>query len=105
MSFWYCFPSFTESRNFSAVGATGFSHVNSGGLYLPFPAKSTKLDDGLEMSCPAVSFPIDPSGAHIPITCAHPLLNPGSTRLISSPYLGPFSVSHRLFVTGSKPNP
>ena len=38
----------------------------------------------------------------IPCTSAHPLLNPGSTKLISSPSPGPFSVSHKLPVIGSK---
>jgi hypothetical protein len=79
--------------------------MNSGALYFPFPPKSTKLDDGLELTGPAVSFPIVPSGVHIPIICAHPLLNPGSTRLISSPKVGPFSVSHNFPLTGSKSIP
>jgi hypothetical protein len=41
----------------------------------------------------------------MPSTLFQPLLNPGSTKLISSPNTTPFSVSHSLPVTGSKSIP
>jgi len=42
---------------------------------------------------------------HIPKILSEPLLDPGSAKLISSPYLGPFSVNHNFPVTGSKSKP
>src|SRR6476619_2173785 len=40
-----------------------------------------------------------------PMTTCHPLLKPGFTILISSYWSGPFSVSHKVWVIGSIPNP
>src|SRR6188474_3508217 len=104
MSFSYCLPNLSVERNFKAVGPADIRHVNSGGLYLPFPLKTTKLF-GFSETDPGVSLFRSPVTVHIPCTLFHPLLNPGSTRLISSPNVGPFSVSQSLPVRGSKSIP
>ena len=99
MPFSYCFPSLSEFRNLRAVGPTIYFQVNSGLLYFPRRSKFTRI------SLSSLSLIIEAAGPplafQIPCTLFHPLLNPGSTRLISSPKLGPFSVSHKSPVTGS----
>src|SRR5712691_10160190 len=103
ISFSYCFPNLDELRNVSAVGATGVSQENSGGLYFPFPPNSTRL-----LGCIGATGPgpdDSPPACHIPCTLVQPLLNPGSTKFISSPNAGPFSVSHNCLLIGSKPIP
>ena|SRR5437867_2751846 len=105
MSFSYCLPNLVELKNLTAVTPTPpYDHVNSGALYLPRPSKFTKpsfFNEAMfprELGCEALIF-------QMPCTLAHPLLNPGSTRLISSPPPAPFSVSHNFPVTGSKSSP
>jgi len=88
-----------ELKNASVIGPTGFSQVNSGVLYLPLPSKSTKPGGFI------VSILLSFMYSHIPAVLLCPLLNPGSTRFISSPKKSPFSVSHKLPVTGSKSIP
>jgi hypothetical protein len=103
MSFTYSIPNLSELRNFSAVGPKVKVHSNSGSLYFPFPSKLTKSSSGLNPSSSSSSIEVEDYGK--PVISNHPLLNPGSTKLISSPYPGPFSVSHIFPVTGSKSNP
>src|SRR5918999_463533 len=50
-------------------------------------------------------FNLEEDKEAIPCISCHPLLNPGSTKLISSELPGPFSVSHIFPVIGSKSNP
>ena len=83
-----------------AVGPIVGIHANSGALYFAFPPNSNKSSGFSIMSSDGPPFL-----GHIPCTSFHPLLNPGSTRLISSPNPGPFSVSHSVVVTGSKSIP
>jgi hypothetical protein len=83
-----------------AVGPIVGIHVNSGALYFPFPPNSNKSSGFSIMSSDGPPFL-----GQIPCTLFQPLLNPGLTGLISSPNPGPFSVSHRLPVTGSKSIP
>src|ERR671933_1161457 len=103
MSFSYCLPILVEFRKDSPVGATVVFHVSSGGLYFPLPPKSSKIfASGDSIIGPDFLLSLF---SHTPCTFAHPLLKPGSTRFISSPYAGPFSVSHSFLVTGSKSIP
>jgi len=51
------------------------------------------------------NFLCSSSNVQNPCILDHPPLNPGSTRLISSPKVGPFSVSQGFPVRGSKSIP
>src|SRR5215212_1959062 len=102
--FSYCLPNLSEFRNLRAVGAIVRSVASSGALYTPFPSKVTKSLGGILLSAPMAGPGLDPA-SHIPATCDQPLLNPGLTRLISSPKVLPFSVSHKSPVEGSKSIP
>src|SRR5687767_7221806 len=100
MSFVYSELNLDELKKAMEVSpGEGWYHASSGALYFPFQSKETKLDS--EVILPG-EFSI---GVQIPCTLFHPLLNPGSTRFISSPYSGPFSVSHNFPVKGSKAIP
>src|SRR5688500_17556788 len=103
MSFSYCLPNLSELKNLIALGPRDSCHVNSGELYFPYPPKSTKPFSGYGGAASVI--PSSSFSVHVPCTLLHPLLKPGSTRLISSPKSSPFSVSQSLPVIGSKSIP
>src|SRR5437867_10577587 len=101
MSFAYFEPNFDELKKSMEVRpGEGWYHESSGSLYLPVLLKETKLEKSEVMFPGEFSF-----GVQIPCTLFHPLLKPGCTKLISSPYSGPFSESHNIPVKGSKAMP
>ena len=96
--FWYCFPNLSELRNLSAVTPSVAVQTNSGSLYWLFAPKLTKSVAGfivvavfLLLLSVIKYHPLDASSETSVITSftkpsifEYPLLNPGSTRLISS---------------------
>src|SRR5690242_9688302 len=92
MLFVYCCPNFDDFRNSMAVTPIVTRQLNIGSAYLD-PGKLTR------------SLAVTLLLAIGPMALSHPLLKPGLTRLISSYSKSPFSVSHKLPVTGSIANP
>src|SRR6187200_1078167 len=92
MLFSYSFPSFEDFKNSMAVTPIGGNQLNTGSAYFE-PGKLI------------ISFSLTWLLENGPISSCQPLLKPGLTKLISSYIVGPFSVSHKVPVIGSKAIP